>query len=166
MDDGDMARLHHRLCSYGPAKDFPPTPADHRLVLQDFVANDFDRWPAHCKIYPEGLLVRPGLHHHTRNSFSRNGDGQPGAPCPGLSNRLQSRRLHVLVDLAADQYRRRPSVSRSQRHSTYLRLDAERRNRPYARVGACGTRHIVEIGASSSTAGKRPIRRKPARSYR
>jgi nitroreductase len=55
MADGDTARLYHRLSSFGPEKDFPKTPADHPLVLQDFLANDLDRWPAPCKAYPDGL---------------------------------------------------------------------------------------------------------------
>jgi SagB-type dehydrogenase family enzyme len=57
MAGGDTARLYHRLSSFGPEKGFPKTPADHPLVLQDFVANDFERWPMPCKSYPDGLPV-------------------------------------------------------------------------------------------------------------
>lgn len=57
MAEGDTARLYHRLSSYGPEKDFPSTPADHPLVLQDFVANDPETWPAPCKAYPDRLPV-------------------------------------------------------------------------------------------------------------
>ena len=57
MAAGDTARLYHRLTSYGPEDDFPAKPADHPLVLQDFVPNDFARWPAACKAYPDGPRV-------------------------------------------------------------------------------------------------------------
>ena len=52
MAEGDTARLYHRLSSCGPEKDVPSIPADHPLVVQGFVANDFGRWPTPCKVYP------------------------------------------------------------------------------------------------------------------
>jgi hypothetical protein len=55
MAGGDTARLYHELTSYGPEKDYPPEPADHPLVLQDFVANDIATWPPQVKAYPDGL---------------------------------------------------------------------------------------------------------------
>ena len=54
MPPGDTARLYHRLSSYEPEREFT-VPIDDPLVLQDFVANDFARWPAPCKVYPDGL---------------------------------------------------------------------------------------------------------------
>ena len=56
MAPGDTARLYHRLTSYSPASEFGIALDDPR-VLQDFVPNDFERWPAPCKAYPEGLAV-------------------------------------------------------------------------------------------------------------
>ena len=49
------ARLYHELTSYRPGDDFPAKPAEHELVIQDFVANDFARWPAPCKAYAQDL---------------------------------------------------------------------------------------------------------------
>lgn len=54
MAAGDTARLYHRLTSYEPEREWT-TPADHPLVLQGFVPNDLDTWPAACKAYPDGL---------------------------------------------------------------------------------------------------------------
>src|SRR3954466_12947065 len=48
---GDMARLYHELTSYSAGMDFPAPTADHPLVLQDFVSNDFARWPLQSKDY-------------------------------------------------------------------------------------------------------------------
>jgi nitroreductase len=56
MASGDTARLYHRLTSYEPEREFT-VPIDDPRVLQDFVANDFERWPAPCKAYPTGLPV-------------------------------------------------------------------------------------------------------------
>src|SRR3954471_10983843 len=56
MAPGDTARLYHRLSSYEPEREFT-VPIDDPLVLRDFVANDFDSWPAACKAYPDGLPV-------------------------------------------------------------------------------------------------------------
>src|SRR4051812_22141900 len=57
MAEGDTARLYHRLTSYGPETDWPATPIEHPLVLQDFVTNDFERWPPAYKAYPDALPV-------------------------------------------------------------------------------------------------------------
>lgn len=54
VEDGDAARLYHRLSCYGPRIDFPAPPADHPLVLQNFVANDVARWPPQYKRYDVG----------------------------------------------------------------------------------------------------------------
>src|SRR4051794_2893090 len=51
------AREYHELTSYSRGSDFPAPPADHPLVLQDFVANDFDRWPFSIKAYEDGLAT-------------------------------------------------------------------------------------------------------------
>lgn len=51
MDDGDVARLYHRVSSYGPEIDIPAKPADHPLVLRDFVPNDLETWPPQYKRY-------------------------------------------------------------------------------------------------------------------
>ncbi|MBE2318634.1 hypothetical protein DVA67_021830 [Solirubrobacter sp. CPCC 204708] len=48
---GDAARLYHALSAYKAGDDFPATPADHPLVLQDLVTNDFARWPYPYKRY-------------------------------------------------------------------------------------------------------------------
>jgi SagB-type dehydrogenase family enzyme len=56
MAPGDTARLYHRLTSYALGWDWGDT-SDDPLVLQDFVPNDFARWPAPCKAYAEGLTV-------------------------------------------------------------------------------------------------------------
>jgi SagB-type dehydrogenase family enzyme len=56
MAPGDMARTYHELSSYAPEREFMVPIGDPR-VLQDFVANDFARWPAACKAYPPGLPV-------------------------------------------------------------------------------------------------------------
>jgi SagB-type dehydrogenase family enzyme len=50
-------RLYHELTSYRPGDDFPAKPAEHELVVQDFVANDVARWPAPCKAYAQELGV-------------------------------------------------------------------------------------------------------------
>src|SRR5262245_58784318 len=55
MVDGDTARLYHRLSSYKEGDDFPAVPADHPLVLQDLVTNDFARWPYAYKRYADDL---------------------------------------------------------------------------------------------------------------
>ena len=57
VEDGDVARLYHRLSGYGPEIDFPAAPADHTLVLQDFVANDAARWPPQYKRYDVGMRL-------------------------------------------------------------------------------------------------------------
>jgi hypothetical protein len=46
-----MARLYHALTSYSAGDDFPAPPADHPLVLQDLVTNDFSLWPYAYKRY-------------------------------------------------------------------------------------------------------------------
>jgi SagB-type dehydrogenase family enzyme len=51
------ARLYHELTSYRPGDDFPAKPAEHELVIQEFVANDLARWPAPCKAYAQDLPV-------------------------------------------------------------------------------------------------------------
>jgi hypothetical protein len=56
MAPGDTARLYHELTSYSPEREWTAPVRDHR-VLQDFVPNDFERWPAPCKAYPPGLPV-------------------------------------------------------------------------------------------------------------
>jgi SagB-type dehydrogenase family enzyme len=55
MAQGDTARLYHRLTSYSAGMDFPAPPADHPLVLQDFVSNDLARWTFQSKAYPDAL---------------------------------------------------------------------------------------------------------------
>jgi hypothetical protein len=60
MAPGDTARLYHQLTSYGPDEDFPAQPADHPLVVQDFVANDIPTWPPQVKTY-SGPLERVRL---------------------------------------------------------------------------------------------------------
>jgi SagB-type dehydrogenase family enzyme len=57
MAAGDTARLYHQLSSYGVGDDWPKAPPEHPLVLQDFVTDDFSRWPAPCKAYAGGLPV-------------------------------------------------------------------------------------------------------------
>jgi SagB-type dehydrogenase family enzyme len=56
MTAGDTARLYHRLTSYSPEREWT-VPLDDPRVVQDFVPNDFDTWPAPCKSYPPGLPV-------------------------------------------------------------------------------------------------------------
>ena len=56
---GDMARLYHELSSYHLGDDFPAPPADHPLVLQDLVTNDFAIWPYPYKRYAEDLPRTP-----------------------------------------------------------------------------------------------------------
>jgi hypothetical protein len=57
MADGVTARLYHRLTAYeGEGWDWD-VKVDDPLVLQDFVANDLETWPAACKAYPDGLPV-------------------------------------------------------------------------------------------------------------
>lgn len=53
-----MARLFHALTSYKAGDDFPAPPADHPLVLQDLVANDFATWPYPYKRYADDLPRR------------------------------------------------------------------------------------------------------------
>lgn len=55
MVDGDTARLYHALTSYNEGDDFPAPPADHPLVLQDLVSNDFATWPYPYKRYADDL---------------------------------------------------------------------------------------------------------------
>jgi SagB-type dehydrogenase family enzyme len=56
MGPGDAARLYHRLSSYAGAPDVDwPTPIDHPLVRQDFAPNHRPTFPAHHKVYPDGL---------------------------------------------------------------------------------------------------------------
>lgn len=56
MAPGDPSRLYHRLSSYQhvPGRDWP-LPIDHPLVRQDFVPNHRPTFPAHHKVYPDGL---------------------------------------------------------------------------------------------------------------
>ena len=54
-----MARLYHALSSYKLGDDFPAPPADHPLVLQDLVTNDFATWPYAYKRYAEDLPRTP-----------------------------------------------------------------------------------------------------------
>ena len=54
MASGDTARLYHALTSY--ARDREALPEDPRIV-SGFVPDDFARWPAPCKAYPDGLPV-------------------------------------------------------------------------------------------------------------
>ena len=56
MAAGDTARLYHELTSYSPEREWT-VPVDDPRVLQDFVPNDFETWPAPCKAYPPGLPV-------------------------------------------------------------------------------------------------------------
>lgn len=51
MAAGETVRLYHALTSYGAGDDFPAPPADHPLVLQDLVTNDFAVWPFPYKRY-------------------------------------------------------------------------------------------------------------------
>ena len=53
---GEIARLYHLLSSYAywPGDDLPP-PADHPLVVQDFVSMVPEHLPPPCKVYPSGL---------------------------------------------------------------------------------------------------------------
>ncbi|RKQ91881.1 hypothetical protein C8N24_1714 [Solirubrobacter pauli] len=55
MVDGDTARLYHALTSYQDGDDFPAPPADHPLVLQDLISNDFATWPYPYKRYADDL---------------------------------------------------------------------------------------------------------------
>jgi hypothetical protein len=55
MAAGDASRLYHELTSYKLGDDFPAVPADHPLVLQDLVTNDFALWPYPYKRYPDYL---------------------------------------------------------------------------------------------------------------
>src|SRR5829696_1873258 len=55
MAPGDTARLYHHLTRYEADREW--IPVDDSRVLQDFVPNDFERWPAPCKAYPDGLPV-------------------------------------------------------------------------------------------------------------
>jgi nitroreductase len=50
------ARLYHRLTSYERGREWT-TPLDDPRIVGDFVPNDFARWPAPCKVYPDGLPV-------------------------------------------------------------------------------------------------------------
>jgi SagB-type dehydrogenase family enzyme len=56
MARGDVARLYHALTSYSPEREWTD-PVDDPRVVQRFVPNDFARWPAACKAYPDGLPV-------------------------------------------------------------------------------------------------------------
>src|SRR5439155_6345677 len=53
-EDGDTARLLHRLTSYEPEREWT-TPVDDPHVLQDFTPNDLEMLPAQWKSYPPGL---------------------------------------------------------------------------------------------------------------
>lgn len=53
MVSGDAARRLHALTSYKAGDDFPAPPANHPLVLQDLVANDFATWPYPYKRYAD-----------------------------------------------------------------------------------------------------------------
>lgn len=55
MSAGDASRLYHALTAYKAGDDFPVIPADHPLVLQDLVTNDFATWPYPYKRYPDYL---------------------------------------------------------------------------------------------------------------
>jgi len=55
MASGDASRLYHVLTSYKAGDDFPAPPANHPLVLQDLVSNDFATWPYPYKRYPDEL---------------------------------------------------------------------------------------------------------------
>lgn len=55
MAAGDASRLYHELTSYRAGDDFPAPPANHPLVLQDLVGNDFATWPYPYKRYPDYL---------------------------------------------------------------------------------------------------------------
>ena len=57
MAAGDAIRLYHRLTCYGPRRDDIQPPAEHPLVLRDFVRNDRATWPAPCKAYPGDHMV-------------------------------------------------------------------------------------------------------------
>jgi SagB-type dehydrogenase family enzyme len=57
VNDGQTARLYHRLSSFGPSRGDVQPKADHQLVLQHFVANEIATWPAPCKSYPAELPV-------------------------------------------------------------------------------------------------------------
>ena len=56
MAPGDAVRLYHELTSYSPEREWT-VPIDDPRVLQDFVSNDLETWPAPCKAYPPGLPV-------------------------------------------------------------------------------------------------------------
>jgi hypothetical protein len=57
------ALLYHRLTSLEPGRENDPdafvrgwvTPVDHPLLVDGFVPNVIDDWPAACKTYAEGL---------------------------------------------------------------------------------------------------------------
>jgi len=55
MASGDASRLYHELTSYKAGDDFPAPPANHPLVLQDLVSNDFATWPYPYKRYADEL---------------------------------------------------------------------------------------------------------------
>mgnify|MGYP001271631682 CR=1 FL=1 len=54
-----MTGLYHALTSYAAGDDFPAPPADHPLVLQDLVTNDFARWPYPYKRYERPRVPLP-----------------------------------------------------------------------------------------------------------
>ena len=56
MAPGDAVRLYHELTSYSPEREWT-VPIDDPRVLQDFVSNDLETWPAPCKAYPPGRPV-------------------------------------------------------------------------------------------------------------
>ena len=55
MAPGDMARLYHRLSSFGPARVDVQAPIAHPLVRQDFERFDLAIEPPRTKSYPGGL---------------------------------------------------------------------------------------------------------------
>ena len=56
MQQGDVARLYHRLTAYDGERAWD-VPVDDPRVLRDFVPNVLATFPAHCKAYPAGLRV-------------------------------------------------------------------------------------------------------------
>ena len=56
MAPGDGSRLYHRLTSYGPDRNWPPTdPPKHPLLLRDFQTRELATFTAPCKSYEPGL---------------------------------------------------------------------------------------------------------------
>ena len=130
MAPGDTARLYHRLTSYSPEREWTE-PIDDTLVLQDFVPNDFAKWPAACKAYPPGL---PAI--ELPRSWP-----EPGAPATSV---LAGQAPPAAVDI--------PALARLLHLSAGVVRVVEREDRPtllLRAAGSAGARFPLELYVSA-----------------